>query len=178
MSRIGKNPVAIPSGVNVAVAGQTINIAGKLGKHSFTIPPDVEVAVKEGKVVLTPREQSKRARALWGTSRALVATHIKGVSTGFTANLEINGVGYRANLEGKNLNLQLGFSHDIKFPIPEGITIKVGEKQTTIAISGADKQKVGQVAAEIRALRKPEPYKGKGIKYDAEHIRRKEGKKK
>jgi len=178
MSRIGKNPVAIPSGVNVAVAGQTINIAGKLGKQSLTIPPDVTVAVADGKVVLTPKEQSKRARALWGTSRALVATGIRGVSAGFTANLEINGVGYRANLEGKNLNLQLGFSHDIKFPIPEGITIKVGEKQTTIAISGADKQKVGQVAAEIRALRKPEPYKGKGIKYDAEHIRRKEGKKK
>lgn len=178
MSRIGKNPVPIPSGVNVAVAGQTINIAGKLGKHSLTVPPDVTVAVSEGKVVLTPREMSKRARSLWGTTRALVASGIRGVSTGFTANLEINGVGYRANLDGKSLNLQLGFSHDIKFPIPEGITIKVGEKQTTIAITGADKQKVGQVAAEIRALRKPEPYKGKGIKYDAEHIRRKEGKKK
>ena len=178
MSRIGKNPVAIPSGVNVAVAGQTINIAGKLGKQSFVIPPDVSVTVKDGKVVLMPRDQSKRSRSLWGTSRALVASHIRGVSAGFTANLEINGVGYRANLEGKNLNLQLGFSHDIKFPIPEGISIKVGEKQTTIAISGADKQKVGQVAAEIRALRKPEPYKGKGIKYDLEHIRRKEGKKK
>jgi large subunit ribosomal protein L6 len=178
MSRIGKNPVAIPSGVNVAVAGQVVNIQGKLGKHALNIPPDVSVAVAEGKVTLTPREQSKRARALWGTSRALVATHIRGVSQGFTQNLEINGVGYRAQLEGKNLNLQLGFSHDIKFPIPEGITIKVGEKQTTITITGADKQKVGQVAAEIRSLRKPEPYKGKGIKYDAEHIRRKEGKKK
>ena len=178
MSRIGKNPVAIPSGVNVAVAGQTVNIAGKLGKQAFTIPPDVSVAVNDGKVVLTPRDQTKRARALWGTSRALIASSIRGVSTGFTTNLEINGVGYRANLEGKNLNLQLGFSHDIKFPIPEGITIKVGEKQTSIAITGADKQKVGQVAAEIRALRKPEPYKGKGIKYDFEQIRRKEGKKK
>jgi large subunit ribosomal protein L6 len=178
MSRIGKNPVAIPSGVNVAVAGQTVNIAGKLGKQAFTIPPDVSVAVADGKVVLLPRDTSKRARALWGTSRALVASGIRGVSAGFTRNLEINGVGYRANLEGKNLNLQLGFSHDIKYPIPEGITIKVGEKQTTISISGADKQKVGQVAAEIRALRKPEPYKGKGIKYDAEQIRRKEGKKK
>lgn len=178
MSRIGKNPVAIPSGVNVAVAGQTVNIAGKLGKHAFTIPPDVSVSVAEGKVVLKPRDETKRARALWGTSRALVAGSIRGVSTGFTRNLEINGVGYRANLEGKNLNLQLGFSHDIKYPIPEGITIKVGEKQTTISITGADKQKVGQVAAEIRALRKPEPYKGKGIKYDLEQIRRKEGKKK
>ncbi|HEX9464113.1 MAG TPA: 50S ribosomal protein L6 [Alphaproteobacteria bacterium] len=178
MSRIGKNPVAIPSGVNVAVAGQVVNIAGKLGKHSFHVPPDVAVAVAEGKVTLTPRETTKRARSLWGTSRALIATGIRGVSTGFTRNLEINGVGYRAQLEGKNLNLQLGFSHDIKFPIPEGITIKVGEKQTTITITGADKQKVGQVAAEIRALRKPEPYKGKGIKYDQEHVRRKEGKKK
>jgi large subunit ribosomal protein L6 len=178
MSRIGKNPVAIPSGVNVAIAGQVLNIQGKLGKHALQIPPDVAVAVADGKVTLTPREQSKRARSLWGTSRALVATGIRGVSQGFTRNLEINGVGYRAQLEGKNLNLQLGFSHDIKYPIPEGITIKVGEKQTTITITGADKQKVGQVAAEIRALRKPEPYKGKGIKYDREHIRRKEGKKK
>jgi large subunit ribosomal protein L6 len=178
MSRIGKNPVAIPSGVNVAVAGQVVNIQGKLGKHALDIPPDVMVAVAEGKVTLTPREQSKRARSLWGTSRALIATGIRGVSQGFTRNLEINGVGYRAQLEGKNLNLQLGFSHDIKYPIPEGITIKVGEKQTTITITGADKQKVGQVAAEIRGLRKPEPYKGKGIKYDVEHIRRKEGKKK
>ena len=178
MSRIGKNPVPVPSGVNVAVAGQMVNISGKLGKHALQIPRDITVAVAEGKVTLTPREMSKRTRTLWGTSRALVATGIRGVSQGFTSNLEINGVGYRAQLEGKNLNLQLGFSHDIKYPIPEGITIKVGEKQTTITISGADKQKVGQVAAEIRALRKPEPYKGKGIKYDREHIRRKEGKKK
>jgi large subunit ribosomal protein L6 len=178
MSRIGKNPVSIPSGVNVAVAGQVVNIAGKLGKQALSVPPDVTVAVKDGKVTLTPRDETKRARSLWGTTRALIATGIKGVSTGFTANLEINGVGYRANLEGKNLNLQLGFSHDVKFPIPEGITIKVGEKQTTLAITGADKQKVGQVAAEIRALRPPEPYKGKGIKYDNENIRRKEGKKK
>ncbi len=178
MSRIGKNPVAIPSGVNVAVAGQTVTIAGKLGKQALEIPGDVAVAVDQGKVVLTPRAMSKRARSLWGTSRALVATGIRGVSTGFTANLEINGVGYRAAVQGKSLNLQLGFSHDVNYPIPEGITIKVGEKQTTSAISGADKQKVGQVAAEIRALRPPEPYKGKGIKFDAENIRRKEGKKK
>ncbi len=178
MSRIGKNPVAIPNGVNVAVVGQTVTIAGKLGKQSYTLPTDVSIAVADNKVTVTPRDQSKRARALWGTARALISTSVKGVSAGFTTNLEINGVGYRAQLEGKNLNLQLGYSHDIKYPIPEGIAIKVGEKQTTIAITGSDSQKVGQVAAEIRAMRKPEPYKGKGIKYDFEKIRRKEGKKK
>jgi large subunit ribosomal protein L6 len=178
MSRIGKNPVTIPSGVNVAVAGQVITIQGKLGKQSLTLHGEVAAAVEAGKIVLKPRSMSKRARALWGTSRALISNGVKGVSAGFTQNLEINGVGYRAQVEGKNLNLQLGFSHDIKYPIPEGITMKVGEKQTTIAITGSDRQKVGQVAAEIRALRKPEPYKGKGIKYESEHIRRKEGKKK
>jgi large subunit ribosomal protein L6 len=178
MSRIGKNPVTIPSGVNVAVAGQVVTIQGKLGKQSLELPGDVAAAVEGGKVVLKPRSTSKRARALWGTSRALIRNGVEGVSTGFTRNLEINGVGYRAQLEGKNLNLQLGFSHDIKYPIPEGISIKVGEKQTTIAITGANRQQVGQVAAEIRGLRKPEPYKGKGIKYDSETIRRKEGKKK
>jgi large subunit ribosomal protein L6 len=178
MSRIGKNPVAIPSGVNVAVAGQVVNIAGKLGKQAINLPREVSATVADGKVTLKPLGETKRARSLWGTSRALIASSVRGVSTGFTANLEINGVGYRAQLEGKNLNLQLGYSHDIKYPIPEGIAIKVGEKQTTIAISGADRQKVGQVAAEIRSLRKPEPYKGKGIKYDTETIRRKEGKKK
>jgi len=178
MSRIGKNPVTIPTGVNVAVAGQILNISGKLGKQALSIPSEIEVKVDQGKVVLIPRDETKRARMMWGTSRALVATTIRGVSMGFTRNLEINGVGYRANLEGKNLNLQLGYSHDIKYPIPEGIAIKVGEKQTTIAITGSDKQKVGQVAAEIRGLRGPEPYKGKGIKYDNEQVRRKEGKKK
>jgi large subunit ribosomal protein L6 len=178
MSRIGKNPVTVPQGVNVALAGQTLNIQGKLGKQALNIPSEITVKVDGGKVTLEPKDDTKRARMLWGTSRALVATTVKGVSTGFTINLEINGVGYRANLEGKNLNLQLGYSHDVKYPIPEGITIKVGEKQTTLAITGADKQKVGQVAAEIRSLRPPEPYKGKGIKYDNEQIRRKEGKKK
>jgi len=178
MPRIGKNPVPVPQGVNVAVVGQMVNISGKNGKQSLAIPADVEVAMADGKVTLTPRSETKRARALWGTSRALVATGIRGVSTGFTINLEINGVGYRAAVEGKNLNLQLGYSHDVKFPIPEGVTIKVGEKQAALEITGADKQKVGQVAANIRALRKPEPYKGKGIKYSTETIRRKEGKKK
>ena len=178
MSRIGKNPVPIPAGVNVAIAGQVITIQGKLGKQALTLHGDVAASVDAGKVVLKPRSMSKRARALWGTSRALINNGVKGVSAGFTQNLEINGVGYRAQIEGKNLNLQLGYSHDIKYPIPEGITIKVGEKQTTIAITGADRQRVGQVAAEIRSLRKPEPYKGKGIKYDNETVRRKEGKKK
>jgi large subunit ribosomal protein L6 len=178
MSRIGKNPVSLPSGVNAAIAGQMVNISGKIGKQALQIPSDVTVEVKDGKVLVTPRSDSKRARSQWGTIRALIASSVRGVSAGFTTNLEINGVGYRASVEGKNLNLQLGFSHDIKFPIPEGITIKVGDKQASLAITGADKQQVGQVAANIRALRKPEPYKGKGIKYDFEKIRRKEGKKK
>ncbi|MBI3452076.1 MAG: 50S ribosomal protein L6 [Rhodospirillales bacterium] len=178
MSRIGKQPVAVPSGVNVQVAGQTVTVSGKLGKQMLALSPEVAIAVADGKAVLTPRTQSKRARMLWGTNRALLSNIVNGVSKGFTVNLEINGIGFRAALEGKNLNLQLGFSHDIKYPIPEGIAIKVGEKQTTLTISGADRQKVGQVAAEIRAMRKPEPYKGKGIKYDTEVIRRKEGKKK
>ena len=177
MSRIGKNPVSIPTGVNVSVAGQTVNIAGKLGKQALVIPPDVTVAVKDGKVVLTPRDMSKRSRMLWGTSRALVATGVRGVSTGYTANLEINGVGYRAAVQGKNLQLALGYSHDVVYPIPEGITIAT-PKPVEIVITGSDRQKVCQVAAEIREFRPPEPYKGKGIKYADERIFRKEGKKK
>jgi len=177
MSRIGKNPVPVPQGVQVAVAGQVVNISGKNGKQSLTIPPDVAVAMAEGEVTLTPRAETKRARARWGTSRALVATSIQGVSAGFTRNLEINGVGYRASVEGKNLNLQLGFSHEVRFPIPKGITIQC-ERPTLMHISGADKGQVGQVAAVIRGYRKPEPYKGKGIRYLGEKVREKEGKKK
>ncbi|MGQ0664156.1 MAG: 50S ribosomal protein L6 [Pseudomonadota bacterium] len=178
MSRIGKIPVAVPAGVNVQLAGQTVTVAGKLGKQSFAVPSEIAVAMEGGKVALKSRSEDKRTRALWGTSRARIHNMVKGVSEGYTANLEINGVGYRAALEGKNLKLQLGFSHDIVYPIPEGISLKVGEKQNMIAVAGADRQKVGQVAAEIRALCKPEPYKGKGIRYAAETVRRKEGKKK
>jgi large subunit ribosomal protein L6 len=178
MSRIGKLPVTVPSGVNVEVAGQTVTASGKLGKQSLRVHPDVAVKMDEGKVVLAPRSMSKRTRALWGTSRALVNNMVEGVSKGFTVNLEINGVGYRAALEGKTLNLQLGFSHDVKYALPEGVSVKIGEKQAALSITGADRRLVGQAAAEIRSFRKPEPYKGKGIKYSTETIRRKEGKKK
>jgi large subunit ribosomal protein L6 len=178
MSRIGKQPITVPSGVNVQVAEQSVAVSGKLGKTSLAIPAEVTVALEDGKIVLKQKTETPRAKTQWGTTRAHLSNMVKGVSTGFTIDLAIEGVGYRANLEGKNLNLQLGFSHDIKFPIPEGITIKVGEKQTTMSITGSDRRLVGQVAAEIRALRKPEPYKGKGIRYSTEVIRRKEGKKK
>jgi large subunit ribosomal protein L6 len=178
MSRIGKLPVAVPSGVNVEVAGQTVTASGKLGKQTLRVHPDIAVKLDAGKVVLAPRSMSKRTRALWGTSRALVNNMVAGVSKGFTMNLEINGVGYRAALEGKSLNMQLGYSHDVKYQLPEGVSVKIGEKQAAVAVTGSDRRLVGQVAAEIRAFRKPEPYKGKGIKYDTETIRRKEGKKK
>jgi large subunit ribosomal protein L6 len=178
MSRIGKQPVAVPSGVKVEVAGQQVTATGKLGKQTLRVHPDIAVKMEADKVMLSPRSMSKRTRALWGTNRALLNNMVHGVATGFTQNLEINGVGYRAALEGKSLNLQLGFSHDIKFPLPEGVSVKIGEKQAAISITGADRRLVGQVAAEVRAFRKPEPYKGKGIKYASEQIRRKEGKKK
>ena len=178
MSRIGRQTVAVPSGVNVEIAGQTVTASGKLGKQSLRVHPDIAVAMKDGNITFTPRSMSKRTRALWGTSRALVGNLVKGVGQGFTINLEINGVGYRAQLQGKTLNLQLGFSHDVQYTLPEGVNVKVGDRQASLAVSGMDKRLVGQVAAEIRAFRKPEPYKGKGIKYDFETIRRKEGKKK
>jgi large subunit ribosomal protein L6 len=168
MSRVGKYPVAVPSGVSVEIVNRILKTKGKLGELSLRL---------SDKVVVTPRSQSKRARTLWGTTRALVNNMVAGVSSGFSKTLDISGVGYRAQVQGKNLQLQLGFSHDVVYPIPAGVTIKC-EKPTQITISGADRQRVGQVAAEIRAFRKPEPYKGKGIKYDSERIRRKEGKKK
>jgi len=177
MSRIGKNPVHIPQGVEVKLAGQSLTAKGKLGQGSLTIADDVAVELEDGNVKVTPRNDTRRARAMWGTSRALVNNLVKGVSDGFTQNLEINGVGYRAAIQGKELVLQLGHSHDIKYPIPPGVTVKT-EKPTTISISGADRQQIGQIAAEIRAFRPPEPYKGKGIKYETETIIRKEGKKK
>jgi large subunit ribosomal protein L6 len=177
MSRVGKNPVAIPSGVTVDIAGQVLTAKGKLGSLKLVVSNEVTTTVADGKVVVKPNSDSKRARTLWGTTRALVNNMVSGVSKGFVVNLEINGVGYRAAVQGKVLNLQLGYSHEVHFAIPDDVKI-VCEKPTAISISGADKQRVGQVAAVIRSYRKPEPYKGKGIKYELETVRRKEGKKK
>ena len=177
MSRVGKNPVAIPAGVQVELSGQTLTAKGRLGALSLAVSNEVTATVADGQVTIAPKDESKRARALWGTTRALVNNMITGVATGFTRNLEINGVGYRAAVQGNALNLQLGYSHDINYPIPKDVKIAC-ERPTAITVTGADRQRVGQVAAEIRAFRPPEPYKGKGIKYVEEVIRRKEGKKK
>ena len=177
MSRIGKNPVAVPDGVNVEIVGRLIKAKGKLGELSYEHADDIDVRLAEGNIHVAPKNETKRARFMWGTTRTCIVNLVTGVAEGFTVNLEINGVGYRAAVQGKVLNLQLGLSHDVNFPIPEGVTIKC-DKQTNLAISGADKQLVGQVAANIRSYRKPEPYKGKGIKYANEIIFRKEGKKK
>jgi len=177
MSRIGKNPVAIPTGVTVDLAGQILTAKGSLGSLSLTVHGDVEAKVADGHVTVAPRNDTKRARALWGTTRAIVNNMVTGVSTGFTKNLEINGVGYRAAVQGSSLSLQLGYSHDVNYPIPGDVKITC-ERPTAITITGADRQRVGQIAAEIRSYRPPEPYKGKGIKYTGELIRRKEGKKK
>ena len=177
MSRIGKHPVPIPAGVNVTVNGQQVSAKGKLGELSVVLIDDILAKLEDGKVVVAPRSDTRRARVMWGTSRTLVNNLVVGVSKGYTVNLEINGVGYRAAVQGSDLVLQLGYSHDVKYPIPEGITIKT-EKPTLVSISGRDRRQVGQVAAEIRGFRKPEPYKGKGIKYDTDVLLRKEGKKK
>jgi large subunit ribosomal protein L6 len=177
MSRIGKRAVAIPAGVTANVEGQTVKVKGPKGAVQLALHDDVVVTMDKGAVKVAPRDESKRARSMWGTARTLVANVVKGVSTGFEERLEITGVGYRAAVQGKSLNLQLGFSHDVNFPIPEGITIAT-PKPTEIVVSGIDKQKVGYVAAEIRGYRPPEPYKGKGVKYVGEYIFRKEGKKK
>jgi len=177
MSRIGKHPVPVPAGVQLAVVGQTVRATGKLGALETRLPPDVVITHENGAVTIKPRGQEDRARAMWGMSRTLVANLVKGVSEGFTRRLEISGVGYRASVDGKLLNLQLGYSHDIKVAIPEDIKI-VCDTPTAITISGADRRKVGQMAAEIRGFRPPEPYKGKGIKHAGEIILRKEGKKK
>ncbi len=177
MSRIGKNPVEIPDGVTFEVAGQVVTAKGKEGELTLKVAEDVEIARDGNLVWVKPRNETLIARKLWGTTRSLVNNLIIGVSEGFSRKLEINGVGYRAQVQGKELLLQLGFSHEIKFPIPEGIKVECPD-QTHISISGADKQKVGQTAAEIRKFRPPEPYKGKGIKYENEYIFRKEGKKK
>jgi len=177
MSRVGKKPVPIPSGVTASVQGQTVSVKGPKGALSLVLHDDVEAKVDEGEVKVDPRGDSKRARAMWGTYRSLVANAVEGVTKGFERRLEITGVGYRAALQGKNLQIQLGYSHDIVYPIPEGITVAV-PRPTEIVVSGIDGQKVGHVAAEIRAFRKPEPYKGKGVKYSGEFVFRKEGKKK
>lgn len=177
MSRIGKKPVSVPSGVTAAVEGQTVKVKGPKGALQVVVHDDVAVTMDKGAVTLAPRHETNRSRALWGTSRTLVANLVTGVTKGFEEKLEITGVGYRAAVQGKNLQLQLGYSHDVMFSIPDGIAI-VTPKPTEITITGIDKQKVGQVAAEIRGFRAPEPYKGKGVKYVGEYIFRKEGKKK
>jgi large subunit ribosomal protein L6 len=177
MSRIGKVPVTIPQGVTVEVAGGILTTKGKLGTLKVPVGNDVDATVKDGKVLLKPKNDTKRAKMAWGSARAHIANMVEGVAKGYTVNLEINGVGYRAAVQGKNLVLQLGYSHDVNFPIPPDVKIAC-EKPTSIAVSGPDLHRVGQVAAVIRSFRRPEPYKGKGIKYEAEKIRRKEGKKK
>ena len=177
MSRIGKNPVTVPDGVSVDIVGALVTAKGKLGELSARFTDDVEVTQEDNLVYVKPRNGTREARKMWGTSNSIISNLVVGVSEGFTRKLEINGVGYRAQVQGQTLNLQLGFSHDVNYPIPEGIEIKCAD-QTQIEIFGANKQRVGQVAAEIRAYRPPEPYKGKGIKYDDEYILRKEGKKK
>jgi large subunit ribosomal protein L6 len=177
MSRIGKKPVPVPAGVTANVEGQIVKVKGPKGALQLVLHDDVLVKLEDGKVKVDPRSETKRARSLWGTSRTLVANLLTGVTKGFERKLEITGVGYRAAVQGKNLQLALGYSHDVVYPIPEGIQI-VTPKPTEITITGIDRQKVGQVAAEIRGFRPPEPYKGKGVKYAGEYIFRKEGKKK
>ena len=177
MSRIGNKPVPLPKGVTAQVDGRTVKVKGPKGELQVTLVNEVTATLADGSVTVAPVEGAERGRQMWGLSRTLVNNLVLGVTQGFNERLEINGVGYRAAVQGKNLQLQLGFSHDVAYPIPQGISI-VCEKPTAISISGIDKQLVGQVAAEIRSYRPPEPYKGKGVKYAGEHIRRKEGKKK
>jgi large subunit ribosomal protein L6 len=177
MSRIGKRAVPIPSGVTTTVEGQTVKVKGPKGALQVVLPDDVTAKMDKGSVKVDPRTETDRARAMWGTSRTLVANLMTGVTKGFESKLEISGVGYRAAVQGKNLQIALGYSHDVIYPIPEGIAIAT-PKPTEVVVTGIDKQKVGQVAAEIRGFRKPEPYKGKGVKYAGEFIFRKEGKKK
>ena len=177
MSRIGKKPVKLPKGVTATVNGQSVSMKGPKGTLAFQLADDVAATMEDGGIVIAPRDESKRARSVWGMSRTMVNNLIEGVTKGFERRLEINGVGYRAQVQGKDLQLSLGYSHEVKYPIPSDIKIEC-PKPTEIVVTGADKQKVGQVAAEIREFRKPEPYKGKGVKYAGEYIFRKEGKKK
>ena len=177
MSRIGKKPIAVPSGVTVTIDGQSVAVKGPKGERSFSATDDVTIAQEDGAVSVTPRGSSKRARQQWGMSRTQIANCIEGVTDGFKKSLEITGVGYRAAMQGKTLVLNLGYSHDVNFEVPEGVTVTT-PKQTEIVVEGIDQQLVGQVASNIREWRKPEPYKGKGIRYAGEFIFRKEGKKK
>jgi large subunit ribosomal protein L6 len=177
MSRVGRKPVAVPSGVTANVEGQTVKVKGPKGAVQLVIDEEVTVKMEQGRIAVDPRSETKRARALWGTYRAQIANLMTGVTKGFEQRLEITGVGFRAAVQGKQLQLALGYSHDVNYPIPDGITIAT-PKPTEIVITGTDRQKVGQVAAEIRGYRPPEPYKGKGVRYTGEYIFRKEGKKK
>jgi large subunit ribosomal protein L6 len=177
MSRIGKKPVPLPQGVTAAVSGQTVTAKGPKGELKFVVNDEVLVKFDNNQIAVAPRDQSKSARSKWGMSRTQIVNILHGVKEGFEKKLEINGVGYRAAMQGKNLQLALGFSHEVVYQTPQGITISVG-KPTEITVNGIDKQQVGQVAAEIRKYRGPEPYKGKGVKYAGEKIVRKEGKKK
>jgi large subunit ribosomal protein L6 len=177
MSRIGKKAIAVVSGVNVTLEGQTVTVKGPKGQLAWTVPEEINVANENGELSLTPRDDSQRSRSMWGLSRTLVSNMVDGVTKGFEQNLELVGVGYRAAMKGQALSMQLGFSHEIDIPPPAGIVFAVG-KPTEVKISGIDKQAVGETAARIRRLRPPEPYKGKGVRYAGEKVRRKEGKKK
>ncbi|MDJ1018382.1 MAG: 50S ribosomal protein L6 [Paracoccaceae bacterium] len=177
MSRIGKRPVELPSGVEASVSGQTVTVTGPKGSREFTATDDVQISVDGGVVTIEPRGKSKRARQQWGMSRTMVANLVTGVTEGFKKELEISGVGYRAQAQGNKLVLNLGYSHDVEFEVPQGVTVTT-PKNTEVVVEGIDQQLVGQVAANIREWRRPEPYKGKGIKYKDEYIFRKEGKKK
>jgi large subunit ribosomal protein L6 len=177
MSRIGKKPVILPAGVTAKVEGQAISVKGGKGELHFTAPEDVDVSFADNEIAVKPRNETKRARAMWGMTRSMVNNLVVGVSKGFERKLDITGVGYKAVIAGQNLQLSLGYSHDVTYPIPAGIAI-VAPKPTEVSITGIDKRQVGQIAAEIRAMRPPEPYKGKGVRYSGEFIFRKEGKKK
>ena len=177
MSRIGKKAVAIPTGVTVTLEGQTVTVKGPKGQLAWTVADEIDVRQEGGELLLTKRQDSARAQAMWGLSRTLVANMVEGVTTGFERTLELVGVGYRATMKGQALSMQLGFSHDVEVPAPAGIAFAV-PKQTEIKISGIDKQAVGETAARIRRLRPPEPYKGKGVRYAGEKVRRKDGTKK
>ena len=177
MSRIGKVPVPLPNGVSASIEGAILSVKGPKGTLTMPMLDDISYGIEDGRIVVKPANETKRARSFWGMHRTLVQNLVTGVTDGFTKVLEITGVGYRAAAQGKNLRLQLGYSHDVNYPVPEGIDIKTPDANT-VEVSGIDKQMVGQVAAEIRRWRKPEPYKGKGIKYRGEYIFRKEGKKK
>jgi len=177
MSRVGKKPVPVPTGVTAKIDGQQVAVKGAKGELNFVVPDEVSVSMDGGLIKVDPRNDSKRARAMWGMSRAMINNLVTGVSKGFERKLEITGVGYKAAVVGKNLQMSLGYSHDINYPIPAGVSI-VTPKPTEINISGVDKRQIGQIAAEIRAMRGPEPYKGKGVRYEGEFIFRKEGKKK